>query len=253
VLNEEGDKNGWDDMGTFLHDIMEKYLGGELKNMLECQEYFYRNWRDRVVDNFPRFNIDLYTHYFNKMPVFFDVFEGIKGKILSVEEYIETELPSGLKFRGYIDVISERNSEVSIIDWKSFNPNNYSKDELDKKSRQLYLYAYMYYKKYGKYPKHLVFWLFQVDKKNGEYANETRKIYYSFSEDRMWEVVEWADKTAEFAAITYQKFKNIKKGSIIVDSFYSPEKDKLNKRFCTLTCSYRNNCIFKDEYFPDEG
>ncbi len=172
--------------GSFMHEVMAKYLLGQLGHG-DLVGYFVARYHTRVEGRPP--NPNLHTEYLCD-GVRYLAYPGLDpAKALDVEHYDQFTV-AGFPFQGYIDLImAEDNGKLSIVDHKSraLKPrsnrkNSRSNAELDKYLRQLYLYSIPFKNQYGRWPDNLCFNCFR----EGVFIAEP------FDEAAFESAVEWA-------------------------------------------------------------
>jgi hypothetical protein len=251
-LGERGEGNSWSGLGSFAHLLCELVALGKMTTK-QAHHHWLTKYNKRVSDEFPHLSIrqkgggtiGLHEHYFRKCEPFFSRPLYWRGNITSVEEYVEYSLPSGKRMRGYVDLALD--GYDTLVDHKAANVNNDSWDT-DKKRMQLDLYAYAVKQIHGKYPKKLVFNLFQ---------QPSNPIVLDFKKRRVNTAVEWAEnqiKTLEALVMTKNKLN--------VDGLFIPDKNKLTEvkkgrvvrnMKCQSLCEFRNNCKFvSGDVFKDD-
>ena len=164
------------DYGSFVHLVMEKYLKGELKRE-DLVTYYILNFREYVKTKAPTEKI--FKNYFEQGIDYFMEIPSPQTTCIGIEKDIEFFL-DGKKFVGFIDVVSQDENGINIIDHKSRNlkPRGKGKKptltdkELDEYLRQLYIYSISIKEEFGVYPKNLIFNCFRTRKLVVEPFNE---------------------------------------------------------------------------------
>ena len=238
VLEEKGISNSFADGGSFCHELCEEVAKGNLTPRGASMR-FIAEWFERVSMDYPKFpnsNFDLKEHYYQKIQPFFDRKAYWRGEVVSVEEHIVVDLPDGNKFQGYIDLQLKNGDSVGIIDWKISKV--FSGEDLIKKQRQLYLYAYGIYQTKGYYPKRLIFAFFQ---------EPSNPIIITFNKHYMNEAVEWAMNQIKLIEEMQEK------------GVYEPNFEKLTNNdgtrdfFCKNLCNHRLSCKYVEgDYFKQQ-
>lgn len=238
-LGKEGIENGWSQMGTFCHELAEAVGKGKMTTE-EARVKYISEFNNAITKDFPKFPIDLKSHYYKKIYDWFERGAWWKGKVVAVEEKLLFSLPSGEMFQGYKDLTLEG---PKIIDFKVSKP--FAKKDLAKKRRQLDIYAYGEHQQNGEYPTHLIFDFFQ---------RPNNPIILDFNYDEMMRSVEWAEKRIGII----KKFRKLSKSKLKPVGLWMPDREKLEeggKRgfYCKNLCGYRDTCIFVDsEKFKEE-
>lgn len=223
--------NYYAEVGSYVHEILEKIFKNEL-SIDEASTYF--------VDHF-----DDYVFYKTKKSIMDKTFEACANyfadlsldwiktyDVLGVEQNIDIEI-GGYRFTGYIDLLLREKSsgDYIVVDHKS------AKYPLSKKTgkvlkasehsfesykRQMYLYCYYVYEKYGAFPKWIVWNHFK--------ENEIVKIPFDRKEYN--DSIKWFTQT------------------IHEIEFESEYKESFDFFYCNNLCEFRNTCEynrFKDD------
>lgn len=149
--------------GTFMHEILENYLSGNLPRE-ELVPYFLDKYDESVVGTAP--NQKISTNFFNSALAYLRTidFPFSSNEIVETEKEVRFEI-GGYRFVGYIDVLAKRGKSFHIVDHKSHGlmPRTNRKyqtasdKELDQYLRQQYLYALPIREQLGSFPKTLSF------------------------------------------------------------------------------------------------
>lgn len=184
--------NAFAQHGSFVHKILERYFKGELIEF-ELADIFESEYEDNVTERFPFFN--MYKSYYDKTLEYLQNFDGIKGKVIGVEQEVESVI-GGYKFIGYIDLVMKDDKGIFIVDHKSHSEFK-SKKERAEYYRQLYLYARCIKDKYGEFPYKLVFNRFRILEKplDEEIFNEddykSATSWFGTSIDKIFSETNW--------------------------------------------------------------
>ena len=223
-----GSGNGFSDLGSYVHSILEDYLNGEIEQfemVSKFEEDFDENVPDGVELKISKtFSRDLTTSYKTQCAEFLDEFEGFDGyDVVGVEENFDVLFQikdKVLQLSGFIDaVIQDKDGEIVIVDFKSKSKFK-GKDEIKEYARQLYMYSIWIKHKYGKFPKELWFVQFRI--------NHTEKII--FKEEDFAEMLDWIYNTAE---------------EIDTEQFYEPSCDEF---FANNLCGHSQYCPYAKLY-----
>ena len=196
VDKQRGAGNGFSDLGSFVHGILEDYLNEEI-----AQFEMISKFDDEFEENVPNgvelkisktFSRDLTDSYKTQCKTFLSKFDGFpEHSVLGVEEKFKLLVKikdKMLILNGFIDaVIQDNDGNITIVDFKS-KAKFSSKKELQEYARQLYMYSIWIKYKYGKYPKNLQFVQFRIDHVenivfNLEDFNETLEWIFDTSEE----------------------------------------------------------------------
>lgn len=190
-----GIENGFGQIGTEVHSILERFESGQLLQF-ELAQTFENEFDEAVPNGVKLYFVsgyckDLTENYVNQCINFLTNWGGFEEyglKVIGTEEEFNTLFRIKDKFiflNGFIDVVAEdENGDLYIIDYKSKSAFK-SKEEVMEYARQLYLYSIWVKEKYGKYPKYLWFYQFRI--------NHIEKIEYDVAE--LEKVLEWTYDT----------------------------------------------------------
>lgn len=238
--HHRGIENGFGQIGTGVHSILERFEKGELLQF-ELAQTFEDEFEENVPNGVKLYFMsgyykDLTENYRNQCINFLNSWGGFEQYGLNV---IGTEEEFSILFKivdkyiflnGFIDVVAEDESgDLYIIDYKSKSAFK-SKEEIMEYARQLYLYSIWIKKKYGKYPKYLWFYQFRI--------NHIEKIEFSLEE--LENVVKWTYDT--LCQIDDEQFWE----PISFSGLNSKELDNATF-YCRNLCDFRNEC----EYWKD--
>lgn len=161
IIKNRGEENAFSQYGSLMHDILERYLKGELLPW-DLEDEFINGFYDKVGEFPPNKFVDLRETYFNAGIKYLEEFDGFSDyEILEVEPEILINI-EGYDFIGYIDLLvkNKKNNKLIVIDHKS-KASFKSKEELREYAHQLYLYSIWVKEKYGEYPNLLKFNMFR--------------------------------------------------------------------------------------------
>lgn len=218
IIKVKKEGNFFSDVGSFVHNILEQYANGKIE-LFDTAHYLEYNWNSNVLHNPPSIKgvKDMEEKYFYQLLDFFESFEGFQDETIGTEIEFYTNIRTGFgehKFMGFIDRLSEKDGEYIVTDYKS--KNKFSKKELEKYSRQLYVYSKYVYEKYGKFPKYLKFLLFRENK---EYVIE-------FNEDDYHKTISYIEQSIQ---------------DIYMETKFDCE---YNFFYCNNLCDSRLDCTF---------
>ena len=178
--HKRGEQNCFAECGSFVHEILEKYLKGEL---LQCElkDYFLSKFEETVPNGVnlitsSGYSVPLTDKYINQIASFLENFDGfyIGGKkldVLGVEKKFTYVLSLEQKGKsipfiltGVLDVVGkDHDGNLYILDHKS-KAGFKTKEERSEYARQLYLYSIYVKHEYGDFPKAIIFDMFRIDK-----------------------------------------------------------------------------------------
>lgn len=158
---EDWDALFFSSYGSLMHELLEKFYKKELSADQALTTYLV-NFKSKVPKKAP--NPTVFRNYFNDGFTYLSSLAPISGRIVGVEEKVETEI-SGVPFVGFLDLEIEDDDGFFIVDHKSraLKPRSKRKkptksDELlDEYLVQLYLYSEFFRQKRGEFPKYLCF------------------------------------------------------------------------------------------------
>ena len=219
------ESNFYAEVGQFVHEILAKIFNGELK-LSDAAQYYIDNFDKNVFYQVKKSTMDktyeICADYFSEVN-----FDWLKDyDILGVE--METRFKiDDYDFLGFIDLLlrDKRDGKIVIVDNKSsdypFKKDGTikakSKQSFENYKRQMYLYAYAVYDKYGEYPKEITWNHF---KNGGQIAT------IPFDKNEFDNVIKWAIDTIHI---------------IEKESEYEPNIDYF---YCNNLCNFRNSCEY---------
>lgn len=222
----DNEQNFYAAFGHFCHELLEKYLKGDLSEnrIAGYYERYYDNNVDssEIGESTAEKYYELGLSYFEDMG--FDWLD--EYEILGVEEKCNFEI-DGIKFVGFIDLLLKRKADgkIIIIDHKSAEyPLGKRGSVLKRKQesyeaykRQLYLYSQHIINKYGEEPAEL-WW---------NYFKEKQWLKLPFIREEYEESLKWASETIR---------------EIDKEEDYLPNMDYF---YCNNLCGFRHSCDYK--------
>ena len=220
--------NAYAQFGTLCHEILEKFLKGEL-NIFNISQYYQEHYKEYVTCDFPQNKyVDLGEkayeqglEYFNNIDFDFDKYE-----ILGIEKECKFKVGK-YNFKGYIDALyrDKDTDEIIILDHKTssfkyLKNGNISKSNLEVFShykKQELLYAIPVIEEFGR-----------VDHLSWNMIRDQKKIKIPFNKDDYKITQEWA-------------IENIEK--LEKEILWLP--DTSNSYFCNVLCNQSKNCLYK--------
>lgn len=228
----ERDENAFAQWGSFMHEMYERFYGGELDFFDVCSVY-EDEYDKRVPLRFP-YNkfVNLTEKYRQSGLDALERFEELSPNIevVGIECKILTKV-NGVPFVGYADLIlrNKETKEIYIVDHKS-KAKFKSKAEQKEYARQLYLYSLYVKEKYGVYPTKLIFNMFRV--------GDTVEI--DFNEDDLQEAIDWFSDTVASIYLDSEFEDKIKtEYAQIGKDLRTFDKQDF---FCNELCSVRSHC-----------
>lgn len=229
IINDEdqylSEGNFYAEVGSFMHEILEMIFRGKLQPQKALQ-YYKKNFKKSVFYKIKpattKKTYELCADYLKN-----EDFSWINDyEILGVEVKVEFEI-DGYPFVGYIDLLlrDKRDGKIVLMDHKS-SPYPFKQDGGVKKNSeksfnhykmQMYLYCHAIKKKYGEFPKEII-WNHFKDK--GQFA------VIPFSEEEYNEAIRW-----------------------FCDTIHKIEKEEdfeptLDYFFCKNLCNFRSSCEY---------
>jgi hypothetical protein len=210
-----GHGNWFSSFGTFAHLILELVDRGKIRPE-DAYKVWVSHYGKRVLSQHPH-SFPWMLKWYDGVSDFFFSFKGWRTKATHIEHYIEVDRGSYI-LRGYIDRGSiDSDGRVILTDHKSSNP--FTKEDLAKKRRQLYLYSAHIKEETGNFPSKLIFNFFR----KGEF------ITIPFNESEYNEAWAWADATVA----------EIEKAIADTDTEYPASPSPF---FCQNICDFRATC-----------
>lgn len=171
IYGEEKRRLFFSDFGSFMHDMIRRFLSGEIEHR-DLPDKYISEFSENVSANAPSFQIissrfeDGFSYLRSPMSGLVD----LKSRdILRLEQSFDGYI-DGIPFTGIVDMVSIDGDEMVITDHKSsvIKPPSGRKKatkydtERNEKARQLYLYSVMAEEQLGRWPDRLEFNCFRV-------------------------------------------------------------------------------------------
>lgn len=146
ILKCDGESNIYAEVGTIVHEIMERLQLKEMTNEEALNEFDIRFGMVKFMGyDFKSAKIE--QNYVDSVKHFLANFEQMHGIKFEIEKQIKYEI-NGHTLVGYVDlIIHNADGTVSIIDWKT--SSMYSKKDIEEHSNQLLIYALAVEQSYG--------------------------------------------------------------------------------------------------------
>lgn len=150
-------ENGFQQSGSFVHELLEKAYKNELAEW-ELADEFEEHYAEKVTERFPFYNMA--KAYYDKSLEYLRTFEKFEGyEVVGVEKKVLCEV-MGYKFVGFIDLLlRDKDGNYIIVDHKS--KSAFKKGEKEEYLKQLYLYSHAIFNEFGVFPKELWFNLYR--------------------------------------------------------------------------------------------
>lgn len=224
-----GENNFFGQFGSFVHEILEKYVKGEL-SIFEISQYYEDNFYDVVYkDAPPNKYVDIKQSYYEKGLDYLNNIDLILDnyEVLGVEKEVKFGI-NGYEIIGYIDLLlkDKKTDEIIILDHKSASMKFKQNGEISKTDeqhflefkRQLYLYAKPIIEEYKR-----------VDFLEWNMFKERKHIKIPFNIQEFNEALKWAEDTIKL---------------IENETMWLPNNK--NTFYCNNLCGQRNNaCEYK--------
>jgi CRISPR/Cas system-associated exonuclease Cas4 (RecB family) len=210
----QGEGNGFADYGTFAHSILEMF-SKKIVTAEECVGLYQMGFDDAVVNPYPPYPVNMREINYKRGLDYFQNFNGFQGfETISTEQNLTAKIGPH-NFRGIIDLVlkATENGKVVIVDHKTKSPSSMKK-EFQLYKKQLYLYALLYFTKYGTYPDSMAF--------NMIATGEMLEVPFLLSEYE--DTIKWAHELIE---------------EIIMTTEFP---GKIDKYFCNNICGMRSIC-----------
>ena len=183
--------NAWSDYGTLVHEILEEWAQGKLKDG-ELAQAFDERYDRAMVHAYPPFP----KGYEEKSRLqAMDYFTNFKGfgepgqfEVVSAEEKFTVKIGS-YNMVGISDLVlrDTNTGKLTVIDHKTKSPNSMKHDRA-MYTNQLYIYALHVHQKYGEWPERIAF---NMIKDGGTLLGEM------FDEAHLQKTLEWAEETID--------------------------------------------------------
>lgn len=222
---EDRSGNWYADFGLLVHEVLEKYVKGELE-IMELATYYEENYPRVVTSPSPPYPAGIADRYYADGLNFFQNLDFNKDdyEIVNIEDKINVEYNT-IKIVIKPDLVlkDKRTGDVILFDYKTSNP--FKNDKPDKKKlaeyhKQMYLYAYFINHTTDIKINKIKLWFVRINKFDE----------FDYSEEDAGEVVNWF-------------FDSVM--SIRVEEEYSPCDTTKNKFFCQQLCGVSQFCKFK--------
>jgi hypothetical protein len=219
--------NFFSDFGSFVHLIMEKYFGGDLRKD-QLVEYYKCHYDLNVTNPPPPFPAGMGDTYFKDGLEFFETFEFPMDKyeVVSIEDSVITrEKDYNLIVKPDLVLKNKETGQYVLVDYKTSKlKDNKKKDEekIAEYKRQFLLYLYYIWIVRGIEITKIVVW----------FVRNKRAVVIPIDHNEVMETLEWFSNGIE----------NIRK-----EEKWLPNNSKSNSYFCKYLCSVSEDCAYRDE------
>ena len=223
IRNEPEQPRFYTTYGAYVHGLLDMYYKGEIAAK-DLPVRYLSGFSSSVKGERP--SASVVEKYVAQGLSYFSSFEPLPYNTVCSERHFTTAIPGNIHFHGVIDYIGEKNGEFYIVDHKSADikprgKSDKNNEDLDKRLRQLYLYAKFVKDRYKKFPKSLVFNCFRT----GVLVEEP------FSENAYNASLDWFVKSVE---------------SIEGENDFPPNIEWF---YCRYLCGHSDSCC----YFRERG
>lgn len=241
VLGQRGGENIYSFLGTICHELTQGIIENKETNEGAVEKFTQAvddadmlglEWiSEKVKNNYK----ECITHFFENY-----ISEAIKD--FKIEEYFEVNV-NGVMMKGYIDLWYFKDGKIHICDLKT--SSKYSKKDLLKKQRQLYLYAYALSKQYPNMKINLYFNMLKYVIQNNKLVERNKcSIFEDYSDGLV--IIKYDDDIAkkdieDYVTNTVDEIELLDKDIIFWNKNYNAEKDF----FCVNLCSFRDKCLIE--------
>lgn len=215
----KGEDNFFNEIGLLGHAIFEAYDKHPKMFKRDLGKVFETAYNKRVRPH----GQEWHETWFMDCYLFFKNWKGFKEPFVWCEDRGVHDFGDFL-FQGYVDRMHKTDTGYAIFDYKVSKP--YTKKDLVKKQRQMYLYSTFVKDKFGEFPSSLNFFHFRQNKINT----------ITFNKKDYDEAVDWAKRTVEMIEKQKEELKT-------TDMYL--HKDADSDYFCQEICSFRNICEVK--------
>ena len=228
ILENEKTNNAFAQYGGYCHEIIEKYLKGEL-DLFDLSDYYVQHYAENVTLEFPPNKyVNLGEKAYNAGYEYFE--SGIdfaldKWEVLGVEKEIHFKV-GDYRVQGFIDALfrDKNTGEIMIMDHKSsgfkFLKNgevsSQNKEQMEHYIQQLYVYSKAVLEEYGR-----------VDYLSWNFFKTQNKYKIAWNKQKYEETLKWVVDTIHL-------IENETEWLPKVDMFY-----------CNYLCSQRFGCEYR--------
>lgn len=223
IEKDRGINNAFSEWGTYYHHLMQQLIQGELFEF-ELKDKYNEMIKTCEHKFPPNKYVDLREKtYFGVMEHFDDFSWYEQFKILSCEENRQYDL-KGIPFVSIADAEVEKikTKEMGILDHKISKV--FTKKDLSKKLKQLYVYSYSFKDVYGKYPEILTF----------NHFKENKVVIHNFDKKEYDKTIKWLINKIEY----------ISKQTEFIPRCLQVE-DKTKDWYALYLCNHRKTCEYR--------
>lgn len=161
IIGLRGKRMFFSDYGSFMHKLIESFHRGEATPQQLVDRYLC-DFKKEVGGFAPSGRV--LNNYFQGGLQYLQTLQPLQADILGIEKEVRFSI-GGHPFVGYIDLLCEKDGELTVIDNKSRvlkrrstrKKPTLSDAELDEYLRQLYIYSIAVEEEYGRLPTQLCF------------------------------------------------------------------------------------------------
>lgn len=251
IMKSEKMPNIYSEIGTTIHDLLEKIQEGEEISIEQRLKEFEDKVEECEMFGIEFVNNNIKERYVANIEHCLRNFEQLKGESFEIEKEIELNIGEH-KLTGFVDCIIHHNDgTVSVIDFKT--SSKYSKKDLDKNANQLILYG-IGLEQIGYKIRDIKWYMLKyatVKCKRGSKIIERREledgqeyeecfIDYPYNDVTKMECVNWIEETIE-------KIESMN----INDKWENKEINKGTSFYCQNICSVCGKCESLKQFKKD--
>lgn len=235
IKKVEREENVYGFLGSSFHDCLEKLQKKEITTE-EAKDKFLNDISTTEIFEMKFPTEKSKKNYIECLMAYLDNYERLPIDNFETEEYFEFEI-EGVIMRGYIDLYFIKDNNIYVLDYKT--SSKFSKNDLEKKEKQLILYGIYLQEKYPN--KNIVYLGFDmckyfVNKRGTLKTRDTQEESYGnayvevkFTEEKKEELVDYIDSIVKHIDICDKE--DIRCWS-----------KNINKFFCDNLCSVKKYC-----------
>lgn len=238
ILGNRGGDNIYSFLGTICHELTQAIIQGNETNE-GAIEKFNQAIEDAEMLDLIWISEKVKNNYKECINHFFENYIPEKVEDIKIEEYFEVDV-NGVMMKGYIDLWYFKNGEIHICDLKT--SSKYSKKDLLKKQRQLFLYGYALSKQYPNTKINLYFNMLKYVIQNNKLVERNKcSIFEDFSDGLV--KIQYNSKEKEdienFVVSTVDEIEMLDEDISLWEKGYNPNVDF----FCRNLCSFKQRCL----------
>jgi len=224
IKREKRINNFFSDFGLLIHDILEKYFGGEL-TIWDLEDYYIANYNTFVTNAPPPYPVGMGENYYQDGLAFFQNFEFEKDAydVILIEDTVYANF-KGVDLVVKPDLIlKDKNGKYILYDFKTARLKKAGKqrnDQINNYMKQFLLYSYFLWTERDIEISEIIIWFIRDGVEVRREVNPKETI----------DVLEWFEETIKRAKLTEE---------------WKPNRSKENLYFCSNICGVRESCKFQ--------